>query len=77
MNPDERPPTDYRRMRKQYERELLAGGIFLLVVVGGGLIGLLFGFGEMLAALPCLLSGAGAILGLYLFFAVLERWAER
>ena len=77
MNPDERPPTDYRRMRKQYERELLAGGIFLLVVVGGGLIGLFFGFGEMLAALPCLLSGAGAILGLYLFFAVLERWAER
>jgi hypothetical protein len=77
MNPDERPPTDYRRMRKQYERQLLVGGIFLLVVVGGGLIGLFFGFGEMLAALPCLLSGAGAILGLYLFFAVLERWAER
>jgi hypothetical protein len=77
MNPDERPPTDYRRMRKQYERQLLVGGIFLLVVVGGGLIGLFFGLGEMLAALPCLLSGAGAILGLYLFFAVLERWAER
>ncbi len=77
MNSDERPPTDYRRMRKQYERQLLVGGIFLLVVVGGGLIGLFFGFGEMLAALPCLLSGAGALLGLYLFFALLGRWAER
>ncbi len=77
MNSDERPPTDYRRMRKQYERQLLVGGIFLLVVVGGGLIGLFFGFGEMLAALPCLLSGAGAILALYLFFALLGRWAER
>ena len=77
MDSDERPPTDYRGMRERYERELLIGAIFLLVVVGGGLIGLFFGLGEMLAALPCLLAGAGAIAGLYLFFAVLGRWAER
>ena len=76
MNSNERPPTDYRGMRKRYERQLLIGAIFLLVVVGGGLIGLFFGFGEMLTALPCLLSGAGAILVLYLFFVLLERWAE-
>jgi len=43
----------------------------------GNLIGLLFSFGEMLAALPCLLAGAGAIAILYLFFAVLGRWADR
>jgi hypothetical protein len=77
MDSDERPPTDYRGMRERYERQLLIGAILLLVVVGGGLIGLFFGLGEMLAALPCLLSGAGAIVGLYLFFAVLGRWAER
>lgn len=77
MNSSERPPTDYRGMQKRYERKLLVGAILLLVVVGGGLIGLFFGFGEMLAALPCLLSGAGAIAGLYLFFALLGRWAER
>jgi hypothetical protein len=77
MNSKERPPTDYRGMRKRYEREFLVGAILLLVVVGGGLIGLIFGFGEMLAALPCLLAGAGAIAGLYLFFALFGRWAEK
>jgi hypothetical protein len=63
-------------MRKRYERELLIGAVFLLVVVGGGLIGLFFGIAAMLTALPCLLGGAGVIAGLYLFFAVLERWSE-
>jgi hypothetical protein len=77
VNSNDHPPTDYRGMRKQHERQLLVGAIFLLVVVGGGLIGLFFGLGEMLAALPCLLAGAGAIAGLYLFFALLGRWAER
>ena len=74
MSSNERPPTDYRHLRKQTERWLLAATIFLLVVVGGGLIGLIIGPGEMLAALPCLLSGAGIILGLYLLFVVVERW---
>ncbi|RLC73016.1 MAG: hypothetical protein DRI52_02580 [Chloroflexi bacterium] len=77
MNSDERPPTDYRRLRKQTERRLLIASILLLVIVGGGLIGLIFGPVEMLAALPCLLSGAGAILGLYLLLVVIERWINR
>ena len=77
MTDNERPPTDYRGMRKRYERELLIGAILLLVVVGGGLIGLIFGFGEMLTALPCLLGGAGAIAAIYLFFALFGRWAEK
>jgi polyferredoxin len=74
---NKRPPTDYRRWSKENERRLLAAAIFLLIVVGGGLIGLIFGPVEMLAALPCLLSGAGAILVLYLFFVVVERWINR
>ncbi|RLB39228.1 MAG: hypothetical protein DRH12_11800 [Deltaproteobacteria bacterium] len=77
MNSDERPPTDYRRLRKQTERRLLIASILLLVIVGGGLIGLIFGPVEMLAALPCLLSGAGAIFGLYLLLVVIERWINR
>ncbi len=77
MNSNERPPTDYRRWRKQNERRLLIAALFLLVVVGGGLIGLIFGPGEMLAALPCLLSGAGLILVLFLLLVMIERWADR
>ena len=76
MNPKERPPTDYRGMRKRNELWLLGAAIVVVVVVGGGLIGLLFGLGNMLTALPCLLAGAGAIAGLYFFLAVLGRWAD-
>ena len=76
-NSTKRPPTDHRRWRKQNERRLLMAAIFILVVVGGGLIGLFIGPGEMLVALPCLLSGAGAIVGLYLLLAVVERWIDR
>ena len=58
MNPKERPPTDYRGMRKRNELWLLIAATVVLT------------------ALPCLLAGAGAIAGLYLFFAVLGRWAD-
>ncbi len=87
MNSKKRPPTDARRprrhrlrrhhLRRQNERRLLWVVLFLLVVVGGGLIGLFIGPVEMLAALPCLLSGAVAILGLYLALAIVERWVSR
>jgi hypothetical protein len=45
-------------------------------VLGGGLIGVIFGFSQLLTAVPCLLGGAGLIAGLYFFFVVLERWSE-
>jgi hypothetical protein len=72
-----RPPTDYRGLRQRNELWLLVAAIVLLVVVGGGLIGLLFGWSQLLTAVPCLLAGAGLIAGLYFFFVVLERWAQR
>jgi hypothetical protein len=76
MNPKERPPTDYRGTRRRHERWLLVLVIVVLVVVGGGLIGLVFGWSQVLTAVPCLLGGAGVIAGLYLLWAALERWAE-
>ena len=76
MNSKKRPPTDYRGMRKRHERWLLVLAIVVLVVVGGGLIGLIFGWSQVLSALPCLLGGAAVIAGLYLLWSVLERWAE-
>ena len=77
MDSKERPPTDYRGLRQRNELWLLIAAFVVLVVVGGGLIGLLFGLGNMLTALPCLLAGAGAIAILYLFFALIGRWADR
>ena len=72
-----RPPTDYRGLRKRNELWLLIAAIVLLVVVGGGLIGLLFGWSQLVTAIPCLLAGAGLIAGLYFLFVVLERWAQK
>ncbi|MBN1934102.1 MAG: hypothetical protein JW934_05535 [Anaerolineae bacterium] len=70
------PPTDLRHQRKQYERRLLALTLFVLVVVGGALIGLFFGLEALLAAVPCLLVGAAAIAGLWLLMNIIERWLE-
>jgi len=72
-----RPPTDYRGLRKRNELWLLVAAIVLLVVVGGGLIGLLFGWSQLVTALPCLMAGSALIAGLYLLLAVLERWSQR
>jgi hypothetical protein len=77
MSPDMRAPTDLRRNRKQTERRLLILAVVVLVFVGGGLIALIYGPGALLTALPCLLGAAGAILFLYLLFALAERWANR
>jgi len=43
MNVNKRPPTDLRSWREQNERRLLMAAVFLLVVVGGILIGLFIG----------------------------------
>jgi len=77
METDDRPHLSARQLRRQNERRLLIVSILILVVVGGGLIGIFFGPGEMLVALPCLLSGAGAILGLFLLLTLIERWVNR
>ena len=77
MGPDERRPTDLRRQRKETERRLLTLVVATLILVGGGLIALIYGPGALLTALPFLLGGAGAISLLYLLFALAERWVDR
>ena len=75
MDSPKHPPTDTRSMHKRHERQILVLVLLTLVVVGGALVGVIFGLEALLGALPCLLSGGGAILVLYLLLVLAERWS--
>jgi hypothetical protein len=72
--PDDRPPTDYRAMRRRQDRTLLLLVMAVLVVVGTGLIGLIWGPGAALTGGLCLLGGAALIGGLWLLLRLVEKW---
>ena len=69
-------PTDLRKYRRQTERRLIIAVVVFLVLVGGGLIGLIYGPGAALTGISCLLLGAGIIGVLIVILTLMERWAE-
>jgi hypothetical protein len=76
MSEEPGKPTDIRAERRRNERQLALAAMAFLVVIGGGLIALIYGPGSMITAVPCLLVGAGAIGLLFLLLEVLERWVD-
>jgi hypothetical protein len=72
----QRPPTDYRKLHRQTERRLLYAVLAVLVLVGGGLITLIWGPGAGFSGLVCLLFGAGLITALWLVMTLIERWTK-
>ena len=66
-----------RRYRRESDRKFLILVIFTLVVVGGGLIALIYGPGSLITALPCLLGGAALILIPWLLLTAAEKWRDR
>lgn len=69
-------PTDLRKYRRQTERRLTIAVVVFLVLVGGGLIGLIYGPSAALLGISCLLLGAGIIGLLFAILTLMERWAE-
>jgi len=67
------PPTDYRQTRRNQERMQLVLVLLVLVVVGTGLIGLIWGARSALLGGVCLLAGALLIVGLWLGLSLVER----
>ncbi len=61
-----------RTYRGQIERELIVGGIIITVVVGGGLIALIWGMPTFFTALLCFGGGLGLIAIVWLFLKLLE-----
>lgn len=66
-----------RRDREQSNRTYLILVIFTLVVVGGGLTAVIFGWETLLTSLPCLLGGAVLILVPWFLLTGLEKWRDR
>jgi protein-S-isoprenylcysteine O-methyltransferase Ste14 len=69
-----RPPTDLRRQRNELTRRLLWLVLFVLVVVGGILIAVVYGAQAAALGVSCLLVGAGVIGLLWAIFTLIERW---
>jgi hypothetical protein len=62
---------------KNKDRPYLVLTLTTLVVVGGGIIGLVYGLEALIAALPILLFGALMISALWLLITAVARWRER
>lgn len=72
--PPKLPPTNYRQTRRNQERTLLILVILMLVVVGTGLIGLIWGANAALVGGACLLGGSMLIGGLWLMLNLVQKW---
>ncbi len=80
MSDESKPPhepTDYRRLRKQTDRNLAIAVVLLLVGGGGALIALIYGPGASMLGVVCLLGGAGTFGLLWAILVLMERWANR
>jgi len=72
--PEERPPTDYRQLRRKQDRTLFLLVLFMLVVVGDALIGLIWGWPAAITGGLCLFGGAALLTGLWFLLSLIERW---
>jgi hypothetical protein len=68
------PPTDYRRIRRKTDRQMLLLVLGGLLLFGGGLIFLIYGKWALATGLLCLIPGAGLILFLWGLLTLIERW---
>ncbi len=71
------PVADLRALRRKDEWRLLVIIAIFLVVVGGIVIGLVYGWRQAAMGGICLLGGAAVLGLLWLILSLVERWANR
>jgi len=76
MTPKPDQPFNSHKYQGQIERELIVGGIIVGVVVGGGLIALIWGSTAFFTALTCFVLMLGMIVIVWLFLKVLEIFSR-
>lgn len=74
---DKQAPTDYRKTRRDEERRLVILVIAALVVVGTGLIGLIWGANAAFLGGVCLIGGAALIGGLWFLLGLVQKLVDQ
>ncbi len=72
MSPKPKPTFNSRKYQGQLERELIIGGIVITLIIGGGLIALIWGLQTFLSALVVFALTLGVIGLVWLFLKLLE-----
>ncbi|NJM42691.1 MAG: hypothetical protein HC853_19105 [Anaerolineae bacterium] len=67
-------PTNTRKLRDDLNRRLLWLVLFVLVIVGSGLIAAIYGSSAAVLGLACLSVGAGVIGLVWAIFTLIEKW---
>ena len=67
---------DLRKYARQTNILLLVGFILLLLMVGDGLIYLIYGPGAAVSGLLCILAGLSPLLLIYLVLVIIDRIAN-
>jgi Na+/phosphate symporter len=67
-------PTNTRKLRDDLNRRLFWLVLFVLVIVGGGLIAAIYGSSAAVLGLACLLVGAGVIGLVWAIFTLIGKW---
>ena len=67
---------DLRKYARQTNIRLLVGFILLLLLVGDGLIYLIYGQGAAVFGLLCILAGLSPLLVIYLVLVIIDRIAN-
>lgn len=73
----DRPPTNFRKRRRKEDKIQLGLALFVLVIIGTGLIGFIWGARSAFLGGICLAGGGGVIIGIWLLLSLLEKWVAR
>lgn len=71
-----RRPFRQEKHWQETQVHLLVGGVLILVIVGGGLVWVLYGRTAAITATSCLLVVSGLIGLLWLILRLIEKWVE-
>ena len=75
-SPVSRPPTNYRAHRRATDRQLAIAVVLFLLLVGSGLITVIYQPVAGVVAFGCLLFGVGILGLLWILLTLIGRWVE-